>query len=174
MLSLKRNPLVYLHEISKFNTCSYLRAILCVDAMAIYGISDIIALEIVSETGTDMSKWPTHKHFVSWLNLCPNNKIPGGKLISSRLMRKKPNAASQAFRNAANAVQRSNNWLGDLFRRMKSKGGNKYAMVVTAAKLATIYYKMVTNKVEFNPLEKPINRNKNWQRLLSWNANSTR
>ena len=68
-------------------------------------------------------------------------------------MRKKPNTASQAFRNAANAVQRSNNWLGEYFRRMKAKGGNKYAMVATAAKLATIYYKMVKSKVEFNPLD---------------------
>lgn len=137
----------------KFNTCSYFKAILGTDVTAIFGISDISALEILSETGTDMSKWETSKHFVSWLNLCPNNKISGGKLISSMLMRKKPNVASQAFRNAANAVQRSNNWLGDYFRRMKAKGGNKYAMVATASKLATIYYKMVSNRLEFNPLD---------------------
>lgn len=135
----------------KFNTTSYLRAILGVDTLAIYGISDISALEILAETGTDMSKWETEKHFVSWLNLCPNNKISGGKMISSMLMKKKPNAASQAFRNAANAVQRSDNWLGDYFRRMKARGGNKYAMVATANKLATIYYKMVRYKLEFNP-----------------------
>ena len=67
----------------KFNTCSYVKAILGVDVTAIYGISDISALEILSETGTDMSKWESAKHFVSWLNLCPNNKISGGKLISS-------------------------------------------------------------------------------------------
>ena len=137
----------------QFNTCSYLKAILGVDVIAIYGISDISAMEIVSETGIDMSKWETSKYFVSRLNLCPNNKISGGKLISSMLMKKKPNVASQAFRNAANAVQRSNNWIGDYFRRMKAKGGNKYAMVATANKLATIYYKMVKNKTEFNPLD---------------------
>ncbi|HKG67558.1 MAG TPA: IS110 family transposase [Segetibacter sp.] len=137
----------------KFNTCSYLKAILGVDVTAIYGISDISAMEILSETGIDMSKWETSKHFVSWLNLCPNNKISGGKLISSMLMKKKPNTASQAFRNAANAVQRSDNWLGDYFRRMKAKGGNKYAMVATANKMATIYYKMVMYKQEFNPVE---------------------
>lgn len=136
----------------KFNTCNYLKAIYGVDVMAIYGISDILALEILSETGTDMSKWETAKHFVSWLNLCPNNKISGGKLISSMLMKKKPNVASQAFRNAANAVQRSDNWLGDYFRRMKAKGGNKYAAVATANKIATVFYKMVKNKEEFNPI----------------------
>lgn len=137
----------------QFHTSSYFKAILGTDVTAIYGISDISALEILSETGVDMRKWETHKHFVSWLNLCPNNKISGGKLISSMLMKKKPNVASQAFRNAANAVQRSDNWLGDYFRRMKAKGGNKYAMVATASKIATIYYKMVKNKVEFNPLD---------------------
>jgi transposase len=137
----------------KFDTASYLKTILGVDVMAIYGISDIIGLEILSETGTDMTKWETAKHFVSWLNLCPNNKISGGKVISSMLMKKKPNTASQAFRNAANAVQRSDNWLGDYYRRMKAKGGNKYAMVATANKIATIYYKMVRFKQEFNPLD---------------------
>ncbi|MDB5124826.1 MAG: hypothetical protein JWP94_2955 [Mucilaginibacter sp.] len=66
---------------------------------------------------------------------------------------KKPNIAGQSFRNAANAVQRSDHWLADYFRGMKAKGGNKYAMVATANKVATIYYKMVRNKVEFNPPE---------------------
>src|SRR6266536_3634066 len=81
------------------------------------------------------------------------NKISGGKLISSHLMKKKPNLASQAFRNAANAVQKSEHWIGDYFRRMKTKGGNKYAVIATAAKIATIYYKMVRYKQEFNPID---------------------
>jgi transposase len=68
-----------------FDTWTYLKSIHGVDVMAIYGIADMAALEILSETGTDMSKWPTAKHFVSWLNLCPNKKITGGKLISSML-----------------------------------------------------------------------------------------
>jgi transposase len=50
-------------------------------------------------------------------------------------------------------VQRSDNWLGDYFRRMKAKGGNKYAIVATANKIARIYYKMVTQKVPFIPME---------------------
>ncbi|WP_439879608.1 IS110 family transposase [Pontibacter sp. MBLB2868] len=136
-----------------FNTCAYLKGVLGVDVMAIYGISDIAALEILAETGTDMGKWETAKHFVSWLNLCPNNKVSGGKLISSTVMKKKPNPASQAFRNAANAVQRSDNWLGDYFRRMKARGGNRYAIVATANKIATIYYKMVSCQQEFRPVE---------------------
>ncbi|MFT4093278.1 MAG: SidA/IucD/PvdA family monooxygenase, partial [Niabella sp.] len=59
-----------------------------------------------------------------------------GENISSQLLKKKPNAAAQAFRYAANALQKSNHWLGDYFRRMKAKGGNKYAIVATARKLA--------------------------------------
>ena len=124
-----------------------------VDVVAIYGMSEVAALEVLAETGTNLSKWPNEKHFVSWLNLCPNNKISGGKLISSTLLKKRPNSASQAFRSAANAVQKSDHWLGDYFRRMKAKGGNKYAIVATANKIATIYYKMVRYKEEFNPLD---------------------
>jgi hypothetical protein len=85
--------------------------------------------------------------------LSPNNKVSGGKLISSQLLKKKANAASRAFRMAANGLQRSDHWLGDYFRRMKTKGGNKYAIVATANKIATIYYKMVRNQVAFNPLD---------------------
>jgi transposase len=67
-----------------FNTCNYLKAIHGIDVMAIYGISDIAALELLAETGTDMSKWPSAKHFVSWLNLCPNNKISGESSSAAR------------------------------------------------------------------------------------------
>lgn len=135
----------------RFNVGGYLHRILGVDVLAIYGLNEIGGLQILAETGTDMSKWPTEKHFVSWLNLCPNNKISGGKLISSKVLKKHPSIAGQAFRAAANAVQRSDNWLGDYFRRMKAKGGNKYAIVATANKIATIYYKMVRNNTAFKP-----------------------
>ena len=135
------------------NAQPHLKRIFGVNIIALYGLSDIGALEVLAETGTDLSKWPTEKHFVSWLNLCPNNKISGGKLISSRVMTKQPNMASQAFRAAANGVQKSDHWLGNYFRRMKAKGGQKYAIVATANKLATIYYKMVRNRQEFRPID---------------------
>ncbi len=66
-----------------FNTRAYIEKIHQVDVMEIYGLSEISALEILAETGTDLSKWLTEDKFVGWLNLCPNNKISGGKLISS-------------------------------------------------------------------------------------------
>ncbi len=136
-----------------FNTREYLKKIHQVDVIDIYGISETSALEILSETGTDLSKWPHENKFVSWLNLCPNTKISGGKVISSLLMKKKPNAASQAFRMAANSQWKAKNWLGDYFRRMKAKGGQKYAIVATARKIAIIYYKMVMYKEPFKPLD---------------------
>lgn len=137
----------------KFDVRGYLERIHGVDVLAIYGLSDTGGLELLAETGTDLSKWENEMHFVSWLNLCPNNKKSGGKLISSKLIKKKPNTASQAFRYAANAVQKSDHWLGDYFRRMKAKGGHKYAVIATANKIATIYYKMVRYKNEFKPLD---------------------
>jgi len=136
-----------------FNVTSYLHKIHGVDVTQIFGISEGSALEILAETGTDLSKWENAKKFVGWLNLCPNNKISGGKPISSRVMKKKTSTAAQAFRAAANSVQRSDNWLGDYFRRMKSKGGNKHAIVATARKIAIIYYKLVTEKVNFKPVD---------------------
>jgi hypothetical protein len=100
-----------------------------------------------------LSKWDNENKFIGWLNLCPDNKISAGKVLSSKVKKLKSNAASKAFKYAANSVQRSDNWLGDYFRRMKTKGGNKYAIVATANKIARIYYKMVTQKVPFIPVE---------------------
>lgn len=135
-----------------FKVKDYLSKIHGVDVTEIYGINEGTALEILAETG-NLSAWETEDKYVSWLNLCPNNKITGGKLISSMVMKRKAGNATQAFRAAANSVQRSNNWLGDYFRRMKAKGGNKYAIIAVARKIAIIYYKMVTQKQKFKPVD---------------------
>lgn len=136
-----------------FNVREALKKVHGVDVMEIYGMSETTSLEVLSETGTDLSKWEDEKHFISWLNLCPNNKITGGKLISSKLLKKKSNPATQAFRAAANSLKKSENWLGDYFRRKKAKGGHKYAIVATARKIALIYYLMIRNNKEFNPVD---------------------
>ena len=137
----------------RFDVRGYLRRINGVDVLAIPGLSETGGLEVLSEIGIDLSKWETKNHFCSWLNQCPNNKISGGKIISSKIMKKKANPASQAFRHAANGVQKTDTWLGDYFRRMKTKGGHKYAVVATANKIATIYYVMITKKEEYKPVE---------------------
>lgn len=141
-----------------YDVRAYLLKIHGVDVIDIFGIRESSALEILAETGTDLSKWEHEDKFVSWLNLCPNNKITGGKLISSTVLKKKAGVATMAFRAAANSVQRSENWLGDYFRRKKAKGGNKYAVVATARKIAIIYYKMVRNKQGFKPVDTDTNR----------------
>ncbi len=151
-----------------FDVRGYLQGIHGVDVLNIYGLSETGGLELLAETGTDLSKWKNENYFASWLNLCPNNKISGGKLISSKLLRKKPNPASIAFRQAANGVQKSNHWLADYFRRMKAKSGNKYAIIATANKIARIYYKMVRYKQEFNPMELEVYQQKYKQAKIAY------
>lgn len=87
---------VYSKNRLDFDAGQYLQTILGVDVTQMFGISEVLALEIVSEVGTDMRKWPTKKHFTSWLNLAPNNRISGGKLLRSKRQKKK-NKAAQAF-----------------------------------------------------------------------------
>jgi transposase len=132
-----------------FDLTTYLKKILQVDVTEVFGISEISALTIMSEVGTDMEKWKNEHHFTSWLGLAPNTKISGGKVISSRIMKKKQHAG-QAFRMAANSLYHSKSPLGDYYRRIKSKAGAGKATVATARKLAIIYYKMVSNKEAFN------------------------
>jgi transposase len=136
-----------------FDVAQYLHAALGVDVTQIYGIKEVTALTIFSETGANLKeKFPTEKQFLSWVNVVPNNKITGGKVISSKVKKKK-NVAGQAFRDGASALWRAKNPIGDYLRRKKAKSGAKKAVVATARKIAAIYYKMVTEKVEFNPLE---------------------
>jgi len=142
---------VYSKNRLNFNATNYLNNILGVDATKIFGISELTVTEIISETGIDMSKWPTKKHFASWLNLAPNNRISGGKLLKPKKTKKK-NKAGQAFLLAAYSLQRSNHWLGEFFRRIKAKHGPTIATKATARKLALIFYEMVDKKIEFNPI----------------------
>ena len=134
-----------------FNATQYLKKILGVDITEIFGISELSAMQIISEIGVDLSKWPTSKHFVSWLNLAPNNRISGGKMLKTKRNRKK-NKAGQAFLMAAYTVQRSKHWLGATYRRIAAKHGAPVAIKATARKIAIILYQMITKQIEFCPL----------------------
>lgn len=134
-----------------FNATAYLKEILGVDVTEVFGISELSTLTILSEVGTDMSKWKNEHHFTSWLGLAPNTKISGGKIISSRIMKKKHHAG-QAFRMAANGLHNSKSPIGDYYRRIKGKAGAGKAVVATARKLAIIFYKMVSGQQAFNPI----------------------
>lgn len=134
-----------------FNAKEILQELTGTDLSDIFGITESNAVEIISEVGLDMSKWPTVKHFTSWLNLAPNNKISGGKILSSRIPKKK-NQAGQIFKMAAFAVQRSKNWLAMFYHRIKAKKGTPKAIVATARKIAAIFYKLVKERIKFNPI----------------------
>ena len=134
-----------------FNVSQHLYNALGVDVTQIYGMKSISALTVFSETGSNLKqKFPTEKQFLSWLNVVPDNKITGGKVISSRVKRKK-NKAGLAFRDAASSLWKAQNPLGEYMRRKKAISGGRQAIVATARKIASIYYKMVTEGVEFDP-----------------------
>ncbi len=135
----------------KFNVKGYLQNLYGVDVTKIYGIKEGSALTILSETGKDLKKkFPAEKQFLSWLNLVPDTKISGGKVLSNG-MKKKKNKAGQAFREASGTLWRSKNPLGEKLRSKKAKKGAGPAIVSIANKLASIYYNMVTKKLEFEP-----------------------
>ena len=106
------------------------------------GVDAFTALKVVGEIGTDMTRWPSAKHFASWLGLSPNNRITGGKVISSRT-KANANRAAAALRLAANALHRSNSALGAFLRRKKAHLGAPKAITATAHKLARIIYSML-------------------------------
>lgn len=137
-----------------FDAAGMLQQITGTDITALFGINNNTATELFSEVGFDMSKWPTAKHFTSWLNLAPNNKISGGKLLSSKIPKKK-NRAGQVFKMAAYAIQRSKNWLSAFYHRIKARSGPAKAITATARKIATIFYKMIRYKETFKPI--PLN-----------------
>jgi transposase len=122
-----------------------------VDLTEIPGIEANTLLVILSEVGTDMSKWKTIKHFASWLGLCPGSKISGGKVLSSKT---KPtnNRAAHALRLAAHALYRSDTALGAFFRRMRSRLGAPKAITAVAHKLAKIIYRMLKYGVSYKEL----------------------
>ena len=106
-------------------------------------------LTLFSEVGRDMSRWPTAAHFVSWLGLCPDNDISGGRVLWKGL-RRVQNRAGQLFRLAAFTLHHDQTPLGDYLRRMKSKLGPAGATTATAQKIAIIFYTMVKNQVEYD------------------------
>lgn len=106
------------------------------------GLSSSSVQTIISEIGTDMSRLPSVKHFGAWLGLAPRNEISGGKVLRSRTQ-KAANRASQAFRQAAQAVSRSDSAIGAYYRAMRARKGPEQATVATAHKIARIVYHLL-------------------------------
>lgn len=115
-----------------------------VDLTMIAGISEITALKVLSEIGTDMSRWKSAKHFSSWLGLSPGTTVSGGKILSRRTKRT-ANRASSALRMAAYSLSNSKSALGAYYRRMRARHGSPKAITATAHKLARLIYSMLKN-----------------------------
>ncbi|PYU20398.1 MAG: hypothetical protein DMG30_21175 [Acidobacteria bacterium] len=112
------------------------------DLTRIDGIDVMTATTIISEAGWDMSKWKTEDHFVSWLRLCPDNRISGAKVIGKgRLPTNNP--ISIALKMAASTLRLSKTYLGAQFRRLRTRLGAPIAIKAMAAKLARLVYRML-------------------------------
>jgi transposase len=118
------------------------------DLTRIDGIDVITATTVISEAGWDMSKWETEDHFVSWLRLCPDNRISGEKIIGKGRLRTN-NRATIALKMAATTLRLSNTYLRAQFRRLRSKLGAPIAIKAMAAKLARLLYRMLRYGMEF-------------------------
>ena len=110
------------------------------DLSQIDGITPYAALKLVSEIGTDMRRWPTEKHFTSWMTLAPQNKVSGGRLLSSRTQ-PSANRAAAILRLAAMSLGRTQTALGAFYRRLAARIGKPQAITATARKLAVRVYR---------------------------------
>jgi transposase len=118
------------------------------DLTQIDGIDVMTAMTILSEAGSDMSKWVTEEHFVSWLRLCPDNRISGGKVIGKGHLLTN-NRLTLALKMAASTLRQSDTYLGAQFRRLLTRLGAPIAIKAMAAKLARLVYRMLRYGMQF-------------------------
>jgi transposase len=126
----------------KFDIRTALFNLLGADLSQIHGFGPATVLRLVGECGDDMRKWPSVKHFTSWLSLAPGNKISGGRVLSSRT-RRSSNRAAAVLRMAAMSVGKTHTALGAFYRRLGARVGKAKAITATARKLAVLFYNAV-------------------------------
>ena len=148
-----------------FDARKHLFEITGVDLTRVDGLDSLSALQIIGEIGLDMSRWPTEKHFASWLGLSPGSKITGGKLLSSKT-KKCANRAAHYFRLAAYGLYRSESAIGAFLRRKKAQLGPAKAITATAHKLARITYNMLKHGTEYKDLGQEHYETRYKQRVL--------
>lgn len=139
----KRNP-----NTPQFDARQSLYRMTGVDLTRIDGIDANTALKVIGEIGTDITRWPTVKHFCSWLCVCPGNRKTGGRQKSGKT-RRSANRAAAALRMAAQSLERSRTALGAYYRRMKFRLGPPKAITATAHKLAKVIYHLLRHGTEF-------------------------
>jgi hypothetical protein len=119
-----------------------------VDLTRIDGIDVMTAATVISEAGWDMSKWQSEDHFVSWLRLCPDNKISGEKIIGKGRLRTN-NRLTTALKMAATSLRETETYLGAQFRRLRNRLGSPKAIKAMAAKLARLVYRMLRYGMQY-------------------------
>ena len=132
----------------RFDIRTPLHQLTGVDLTQLDALGPYSALRLLAEVGTDMSRWPTEKHFTSWLTLAPHNKISGGRLLSS----KTPPAANRAagiLRMAAMSLGRTETALGAFYRRLAYRVGKAKAITATARKLAILVYRTLKDRLVY-------------------------
>lgn len=149
------------------NLKSYLQHITGTDITQIDGMEEISVLEVISVTGTDMSKWRTSEHFTSWLNLSPRPNISGGKTLGHQ-KRFTNNRATQAFRMAAQTMWKHKGALGSLYRRLAAQKGSKKAIKAVARKLAVIFYNMMKYKTQYDKSKLELNADRQKARRIAY------
>jgi len=119
-----------------------------VDLTRIPSIDATTASTVISEVGVDVSAFPTEKHFTSWLTLCPNHAITGGR-IRKRKTRPGASRVAAALRVSAQTLHRSKTALGALYRRLRARLGAPKAITATARRLAVLIYRMLKHGQAF-------------------------
>ena len=118
------------------------------DLTQIDGIDVRTAATVISEAGWDMNKWENEGHFVSWLRLCPDNRISGDKIIGKGKLQTN-NRLTNAFKVAASTLHASDSYLGAQFRRFRARLDAPVATKAMAAKLARLVYRMLRYGMPF-------------------------
>jgi len=129
----------------------HLQRISGVDLSVVDGFGVSLAQTVIMEVGTDMTKFPSEKHFCSWLGLAPKHEISGARVLKNKTLKTK-NRAGQAFRMAAQSVKRADCVFGSLYRRLKSRLDKAQATVATAHAIARVVYRMLKYKVEYETI----------------------
>ena len=116
-----------------------------VDLTDIPGVSAVTAQVILTEIGPDLHRFRSASAFASWLGLCPENRVSGGKILSCKT-RKVKSRAALALRLGANSLCRAKGYFGEFFRRMRAKLGTAQAITATAHKIARVLYHVLLTK----------------------------
>jgi transposase len=151
---------------ARFDLRNELYRIFGVDLTEVPGVSSLTVHKLLTEVGADLSKFPSAAAFASWLGLCPDNRISGGKILSART-RHVVSRFALALRLGAQSLYGSRSYLGEYFRRMRARLGTPAAITAAAHKLARILYHLITTRQRYDETVFAVMEQRAQQRQLS-------